>query len=155
MPAGGRTLALFTSWGAMTRAAQAVRAEVDCPILVQGEGGKGALVSAFSEQPAACLFATMGFWQGVDVPGPTLSLVVIDRIPFPRPDEPLTAARRDGLPDVPLSAEDQRRRAAPYSRARRGLQLWPGSLNPERTNEPGSVNPATTAPASRERQQTR
>jgi ATP-dependent DNA helicase DinG len=93
--AGGRTLALFTSWAAMRRAAEAVRALVDCPIHAQGEAGKAALLAAFSAEPAACLFATMGFWQGVDVPGPTLSLVVIDRIPFPRPDEPLIAARRE------------------------------------------------------------
>ncbi len=93
--AGGRTLALFTSWRAMSRAVEALRARVECPIHVQGEGGKSALVAAFSDEPAACLFATMGFWQGVDVPGPTLSLVVIDRIPFPRPDEPLTSARRE------------------------------------------------------------
>jgi ATP-dependent DNA helicase DinG len=93
--AGGRTLALFTSWAAMTRAATALRAVAACPILAQGEAGKPALVTAFCAEPAACLFATMGFWQGLDVPGPTLSLVVIDRIPFPRPDEPLIAARRE------------------------------------------------------------
>ena len=51
------------------------------------------LLDALSSQSAACLFATMSFWQGVDVPGPALTLVVIDRIPFPRPDDPLMAAR--------------------------------------------------------------
>jgi ATP-dependent DNA helicase DinG len=93
--AGGRTLALFTSSGAMTRAARALRGRLAFPLLVQGELGKAALLARFRAEPAACLFATMGFWQGVDVPGSTLSLVVIDRIPFPRPDDPLIAARRE------------------------------------------------------------
>ncbi len=93
--AGGRTLALFTSWAAMQKAAVALREAVALPIHVQGEQGKPALLAAFGADPAACLFATMGFWQGVDVPGPTLSLVVIDRIPFPRPDDPLMSARRE------------------------------------------------------------
>ncbi|MGP8162958.1 MAG: ATP-dependent DNA helicase [Acidimicrobiales bacterium] len=93
--AQGRTLALFTSLGAMTRAADACRARLAFPLLVQGDLGKAALLARFAKEPAACLFATMGFWQGVDVPGSTLSLVVIDRIPFPRPDDPLIAARRD------------------------------------------------------------
>lgn len=93
--AGGRTLALFTSHGAMSRAAEALRETIDFPLLVQGELSKSALVGCFTEDPSTCLFATMGFWQGVDVPGSTLSLVVIDRIPFPRPDDPLIAARRE------------------------------------------------------------
>jgi ATP-dependent DNA helicase DinG len=56
---------------------------------------KPALVAAFAADPATSLFATMGFWQGIDVPGPTLSLVTIDRLPFPRPDDPLLQARRE------------------------------------------------------------
>lgn len=95
--AGGRTLALFTSRRAMEAAAAAVSAQHDGPVLVQGDLPKAALVERFSAEPEACLFATMGFWQGVDVPGPTLSLVVIDRLPFPRPDDPLLAARRERL----------------------------------------------------------
>lgn len=93
--AGGRTLALFTSYGAMRRAADAVRSRVGFPLFVQGDLAKQALVDRFAAEHAACLFATMGFWQGIDVPGATLSLVVIDRIPFPRPDDPLIAARRE------------------------------------------------------------
>jgi ATP-dependent DNA helicase DinG len=93
--AGGRTLALFTSLGAMNRAVEALRPRLAFPLLVQGDLGKTALLARFAAEPAACLFATMGFWQGVDVPGPTLSLVAIDRIPFPRPDDPLIAARRE------------------------------------------------------------
>ena len=91
----GRALVLFTSRSAMERAAEVLRSRISLPILVQGERSKVALLAEFGADPAASLFATMGFWQGVDVPGPTLSLVVIDRIPFPRPDEPLTSARRE------------------------------------------------------------
>lgn len=93
--ARGRTLGLFTSYRAMQAAAEALRPRIPWPVHVQGDLPKPALLQAFSSEEAACLFATMGFWQGVDVPGPTLSLVVIDRLPFPRPDEPLMAARRE------------------------------------------------------------
>jgi ATP-dependent DNA helicase DinG len=93
--AGGRTLALFTSFRAMDAAAEALRGRVDHPILTQRERPKPALLAEFAADPATCLFATMGFWQGVDVPGPSLSLVTIDRLPFPRPDEPLLQARRE------------------------------------------------------------
>ena len=95
--AGGRTLALFTSWKAMDAAAEAVRKRVAFPILTQRDLPKSALVKAFSEDESSCLFATAGFFQGVDIPGRTLSLVVIDRLPFPRPDDPLLSARREQL----------------------------------------------------------
>ena len=95
--AGGRTLALFTSWKAMDSAAEAVRALVTVPIITQRDLPKTALVKAFSDDEHTCLFATAGFFQGVDIPGRTLSLVVIDRIPFPRPDDPLLSARRELL----------------------------------------------------------
>ncbi len=95
--AGGRTLALFTSWKAMDAAAEAVRSRVEQPIITQRDLPKTALVKAFSEDEHTCLFATAGFFQGVDIPGRTLSLVVIDRIPFPRPDDPLLSARREQL----------------------------------------------------------
>ncbi|NIR34796.1 MAG: ATP-dependent DNA helicase, partial [Actinobacteria bacterium] len=93
--AGGRTLALFTSWAAMRDAAAHLESRVPWPVLVQGEGSKQALLDAFAGDDEACLFATMSFWQGVDVPGPTCHLVVIDRLPFPRPDDPVLQARRD------------------------------------------------------------
>jgi len=93
--AGGRTLALFTSWRAMAAAVEALRPRLDVPVLAQGDRPKPALVEAFRSHEPTCLFATMGFWQGVDVPGPTLSLVAIDRLPFPRPDDPLLQARRE------------------------------------------------------------
>ena len=95
--AGGRTLALFTSYKAMDAAAEAVKARVDFPVFTQRDLPKTALVKAFSEDEHACLFATSGFFQGVDIPGRTLSLVVVDKIPFPRPDDPLLSARRDLL----------------------------------------------------------
>jgi ATP-dependent DNA helicase DinG len=93
--AGGRTLALFTSYKAMNRAADALRPRLTYPILVQGDLPKAALIDRFTADPATCLFATMSFWQGIDVPGPSLSLVTIDRLPFPRPDDPLLQARRE------------------------------------------------------------
>ena len=95
--AEGRTLALFTSWRAMRAAADAVRDRIGWPLMTQSDLPKPALVSRFSTEEHSCLFATMGFWQGVDVPGPALSLVTIDRLPFPRPDDPLLKARRDLL----------------------------------------------------------
>jgi ATP-dependent DNA helicase DinG len=110
--AGGRTLALFTSRAAMDRAVLAVRPVVPFPVLVQGDRSKQALIKAFSEDPATCLFATMGFWQGVDVPGATLSLVVIDRIPFSRPDDPLLNARRELAGDGAFRTVDLPRAAS-------------------------------------------
>ena len=93
--AGGRTLALFTSWRAMHEAADALRPSLPFEVLAQGDKPKAKLLDAFSADHGACLFATMSFWQGVDVPGPTLSLVTLDRLPFSRPDDPLLQARRD------------------------------------------------------------
>ena len=93
--AGGRTMALFTSYRALQAAVEALRPRLDMEILAQDDLPKPALVSRFTAEPETCLFATMGFWQGVDVPGDTLSLVTIDRLPFPRPDDPLLQARRE------------------------------------------------------------
>jgi ATP-dependent DNA helicase DinG len=93
--AGGRTLALFTSYRAMDAAVDALKRRLATPVLSQRDLPKPALVARFAEQEAASLFATMSFWQGIDVPGRTLSLVTIDRLPFPRPDEPLLQAKRE------------------------------------------------------------
>jgi ATP-dependent DNA helicase DinG len=93
--AGGRTLSLFTSWRVMEAAAAAVADRIKTPLLTQRDLPKPALVRRFTDEPETSLFATMGFWQGVDVPGPSLSLVTIDRLPFPRPDDPLLQARRE------------------------------------------------------------
>ena len=92
--AGGRTLALFTSRRAMNLTADRVADRVDHPILVQGASTNRALVERFRDEEDACLFATMGMWQGLDVQGRSLSLVTIDRLPFGRPDDPLLEARR-------------------------------------------------------------
>ncbi|MFT4200228.1 ATP-dependent DNA helicase [Gordonia sp. (in: high G+C Gram-positive bacteria)] len=91
--AHGRTLGLFSSMRAAREAADELRERTDHTILCQGEDSTSALVRRFSEEPQTCLFGTLSLWQGVDVPGDSLSLVVIDRIPFPRPDDPLSAAR--------------------------------------------------------------
>jgi ATP-dependent DNA helicase DinG len=109
--AGGRTLALFTSWRAMKAAADALRDALPFAVMTQADLPKPALLEAFSAEESACLFATMGFWQGVDVPGPTLSLVVIDRIPFPRPDDPLVQARREKAGAAAFSRVDLPRAA--------------------------------------------
>jgi len=90
---GGRTLGLFSSRRAATRAAEVLRAETDLEILVQGEEALPLLVRRFREEPSSCLLGVMSLWQGVDVPGDACQLVIIDRLPFPRPDEPLAAAR--------------------------------------------------------------
>jgi ATP-dependent DNA helicase DinG len=90
---GGRTLGLFSSRRAAERAAEVVRARTDLTVLSQGEEALPLLVRKFREERASCLFGVMSLWQGVDVPGDACQLVVIDRLPFPRPDEPLAAAR--------------------------------------------------------------
>jgi ATP-dependent DNA helicase DinG len=92
--AGGRTLGLFSSMRAARQAAEALRGELGVPLLCQGEDSTGLLVSRFAEDEASCLFGTLSLWQGVDVPGRSLQLVAIDRIPFPRPDDPLASARQ-------------------------------------------------------------
>jgi len=93
--AGGRTLALFTSWRALTDAVEALRPRLPFTVLAQGEQPLPRLIEAFRADESSCLFGTMGLFQGIDVPGTSLSLVVIDRLPFPRPDDPLLQARRD------------------------------------------------------------
>lgn len=97
--AGGRTLALFTSYRAMHRAVDALRPRLPYTLLAQGDLPKPRLVERFSDEPETCLFATTSYWQGIDVPGPSLSLVTIDRLPFPRPDDPLLQARREKAGD--------------------------------------------------------
>ncbi|GGJ91067.1 ATP-dependent DNA helicase DinG [Pilimelia anulata] len=89
----GRTLGLFSSRRAAQQAAEVVRARTDLPVLLQGEEALPLLVKRFRAEPRTCLFGVMSLWQGVDVPGDACQLVVIDRLPFPRPDEPLAAAR--------------------------------------------------------------
>jgi ATP-dependent DNA helicase DinG len=91
---GGGALGLFSSMRAAKQATEALRPRLAQPILCQGDDSTGLLVSRFAEDDATCLFGTLSLWQGVDVPGRSLRLVIIDRIPFPRPDDPLVAARQ-------------------------------------------------------------
>ncbi|GAB3487585.1 ATP-dependent DNA helicase [Flexivirga lutea] len=93
--AGGRTLGLFSSTRAARAAAEEMRTRLgdDIPVLCQGDDQIRTLVAQFAADPRTCLFGTMTLWQGVDVPGPSCQLVIIDRIPFPRPDDPLASAR--------------------------------------------------------------
>ncbi len=92
--AGGRTLGLFSSMRAAKQATEVLRSQLDIPILCQGDDATGLLVQQFAQDEPTCLFGTLSLWQGVDVPGRSLSLVVVDRIPFPRPDDPLSSARQ-------------------------------------------------------------
>jgi ATP-dependent DNA helicase DinG len=96
--AGGRTLVLCSSWRAVERMGDYLRVRLATSVLVQRRGEPAAsLVAAFADDPATSLVGTMSLWQGVDVPGDTCSLVVIDRIPFPRPDDPIVSARQEAL----------------------------------------------------------
>ncbi|MCP2170392.1 ATP-dependent DNA helicase [Goodfellowiella coeruleoviolacea] len=94
LAAGGRTLGLFSSMRAAKQASETLRERIKHPVLCQGEDATGLLVKKFAEDERSCLFGTLSLWQGVDVPGPSLQLVVMDRIPFPRPDDPLASARQ-------------------------------------------------------------
>jgi ATP-dependent DNA helicase DinG len=92
--AGGRTLGLFSSMRAARQAALELRGTLSVPLFCQGDDSTGQLIRQFAEYETSCLFGTLSLWQGVDVPGSALQLVVIDRIPFPRPDDPLASARQ-------------------------------------------------------------
>lgn len=96
--AGGRTLGLFASHRNATAAASHVRAALPGhTILCQGDAQLPELTRRFVEEPETSLFGTLSLWQGVDIPGETCQLVLIDKIPFPRPDEPLLVARQDAV----------------------------------------------------------
>jgi ATP-dependent DNA helicase DinG len=79
---------------AARQAAEELAGRIGYPLLCQGDDQTAQLVSQFAADEPTCLFGTLSLWQGVDVPGPSLRLVVIDRIPFPRPDDPLASARQ-------------------------------------------------------------
>ena len=98
--AGGRTLALFSSWRSVERAEEVLQRRLagrtDRPLIVARRGDAVAgLVRQFADEPRASLLGTLSLWQGVDVPGPSCTLVIIDRIPFPRPDDPVVSARQE------------------------------------------------------------
>ncbi|MFI6942613.1 ATP-dependent DNA helicase [Streptomyces sp. NPDC050418] len=96
--AGGRTLGLFSSMRGAQQAAEELRARIpEFPILLQGEETLGELIKNFAADPRTCLFGTLSLWQGVDVPGTGCQLVVMDKIPFPRPDDPLMSARQKAV----------------------------------------------------------
>lgn len=102
--AGGRTLALFSSWRGVERAAEYLRVRLDperLPLLVQRRGDAvGVLVQRFADTPESTLLGTVSLWQGVDVPGDACIQVVIDRLPFPRPDDPLMSARQRAVDEA-------------------------------------------------------
>ena len=95
--AGGRTLGLFSSRRAAEAAAEVLRERLDVPVLCQGDDVTPTLVREFAADPSSVLVGTLSLWQGVDVPGPSCQLVTIDRIPFPRPDDPLLSARAEAV----------------------------------------------------------
>jgi ATP-dependent DNA helicase DinG len=112
--AGGRTLGLFSSMRAAVAATEAMRERfgkdtgkaavtgTDCDagsieFICQGEDQTSTLVRQFARDARTCLFGTLSLWQGVDVPGSSCQLVIIDRIPFPRPDDPLSSARSEAI----------------------------------------------------------
>ncbi|HYI57387.1 MAG TPA: ATP-dependent DNA helicase [Microlunatus sp.] len=99
--AGGRTLGLFSSRRAAETAAVWVRKQLPKQtVLCQGDAQLSELTRRFVAEEETSLFGTLSLWQGIDVPGSTCRLVIIDRIPFPRPDEPLTVARQRAVTDA-------------------------------------------------------
>ena len=107
---GGRTLGLFSSQRAAVQAAAAMRERLDVVVLCQGDDATAELVRLFAAHPSTCLFGTLSLWQGVDVPGSACHLVVIDRIPFPRPDDPLATGAPAGGRPGPAGFMDGERR---------------------------------------------
>ena len=95
----GRAFVLSTSLAGMQSLFESVWSEIDYPCLVQGSASKGQLLRQFRETPNAVLFATSSFWQGVDVRGDQLSCVIIDKLPFAVPTDPLVAARQRSIED--------------------------------------------------------
>jgi ATP-dependent DNA helicase DinG len=110
--AGGRALVLCTSWRVVHAFKDVLREATSHLVLVQGDEPAARLIEQFSADETSCLVATRAFWMGLDIPGPSCVLVVIDRLPFARPDEPLEQARREvaersggnGFRDVDLPA---------------------------------------------------
>ena len=96
----GRAFCLFTSYAQMNDVCERVRKLVDYPILVQGTAPRTALLDKFRATPNAVLFATATFWQGVDVPGEQLSCVIVDKLPFAVPSDPVVAARVKSLQEA-------------------------------------------------------
>ncbi len=94
---GGRAFLLFTSFAHLHAMAKELSGEEGLNLMAQGEAPREFLLERFKRTPGAVLLGTTSFWEGVDVPGEALSLVVIDRLPFAVPDDPLLAARLDAV----------------------------------------------------------
>jgi ATP-dependent DNA helicase DinG len=94
---GGRAFCLFTSYSQMNDLFERVRNRISFPMLLQGTAPRSVLLERFKNTPGAVLFATSSFWQGVDVPGDQLSCVIVDRLPFAVPSDPIVAARVTAL----------------------------------------------------------
>ena len=116
----GRAFCLFTSYAQMKDLYERVKSRVDFPVLLQGTAPRSALLEKFKNTPGAVLFATASFWQGVDVPGEQLSCVIVDRLPFAVPSDPIVAAR------VKLLQDDGRNAFAEYQVPQAVLALKQG-----------------------------
>jgi len=95
----GRAFVLFTSVASMRETYERVRGLIDYPTFIQGQGSKAGLLARFRETEGAVLFATSSFWQGVDVQGDALSCVIISKLPFAVPSDPVVAARQKYIDD--------------------------------------------------------
>ena len=93
----GRAFLLFTSHQALNEAARLLPEQLDYPLFVQGVQPKGVLLELFKKSSNGILLGTATFWEGVDVPGPALSCVIIDKLPFASPGDPVLSARLDAL----------------------------------------------------------
>jgi len=93
----GRAFVLLTSYQQMRQVCELLRKRLDYPVLLQGDAPRNALLEAFRATPGAVLFGTSSFWQGVDVQGEQLSCVVIDRLPFAVPTDPVIEARVNAI----------------------------------------------------------
>jgi ATP-dependent DNA helicase DinG len=117
----GRAFVLFTSYAVMREVAAALRPTLPFPSRMQGEAPKGQLLDWFRAESNPVLFATASFWEGVDVVGKALSCVIIDRIPFPPPDDPIVAARSSLLQAEGIDAFDALMVPAAITRLKQGL----------------------------------
>ena len=93
----GRALFLFTSYGNMKRVYEGIHSRLPYPVMIQGQGPKRKLLAEFRENIESVLFATYSFWEGIDVPGDSLSCVLIDKLPFEVPSDPIVEARMDKI----------------------------------------------------------
>ncbi|HEY1215112.1 MAG TPA: ATP-dependent DNA helicase, partial [Bryobacteraceae bacterium] len=93
----GRAFVLFTSYGQMRQVYELLKPRIDFPLFLQGEAPRTALIDQFRSTPNAVLFGTSSFWQGIDVQGDQLSCVIIDRLPFAVPSDPVIAARINAI----------------------------------------------------------